>query len=105
MEIPMNTETVDERIEGLLTRLRELNRKYFAEHYPRSEVPEISSTMGKKWIKVIRETSVYAFIHMQTGEIFFPAGWRAPAKHARGNVYAEDYGMSCCNVSSVAYLK
>ena len=30
--------------------------------------------------------SVYCFIDKLTGDIFKPAGWRAPAKGARGSV-------------------
>ena len=51
---------------------------------------------GKKYLKIIqqefdtyndrnewRDGSVHAFIDKQTGEIYKPAGWRAPAKHVR----------------------
>ena len=30
-----------------------------------------------------RDGSVHAFIDKQTGEIYKPAGWKAPAKHVR----------------------
>ena len=51
---------------------------------------------GKKYLKIIqqdfdtyndineyREGSVHAFVDKQTGEIYKPAGWKAPAKHVR----------------------
>ena len=51
---------------------------------------------GKKYLKIIqqefdtfqdrnewRDGSVHAFIDKQTGEIYKPAGWKAPAKHVR----------------------
>ena len=51
---------------------------------------------GKKYLKIIQQEfdtfqdrnewkagSVHAFIDKQTGEIYKPAGWRAPAKHVR----------------------
>ncbi len=39
---------------------------------------------GKKYIKVIQDgSSVHAFIDKNTGEVFKPASWRAPAKHVR----------------------
>ena len=51
---------------------------------------------GKKYLKIIqqdfdtyndineyREGSVHAFIDKQTGQIYKPASWRAPAKHVR----------------------
>ena len=52
---------------------------------------------GKKYIKVVREeydetndrwrdTTVHAFIDRETGEVYKPASWKAPAKHVRFNL-------------------
>ena len=52
---------------------------------------------GKKYIKVVREeyderndrwrdTTVHAFINRETGEVYKPASWKAPAKHVRFNL-------------------
>ena len=49
---------------------------------------------GKKYLKVVREeyderndrwrdTTVHAFINTETGEVYNPASWKAPAKHVR----------------------
>ena len=49
---------------------------------------------GKKYIKVVREeyderndrwrdTTVHAFIDRNTGDVYKPASWKAPAKHVR----------------------
>ena len=51
---------------------------------------------GKKYLKIIqqdfdtyndineyREGSVHAFVDKQTGQIYKPASWKAPAKHVR----------------------
>ena len=51
---------------------------------------------GKKYIKVVREeyderndrwrdTTVHAFIDRNTGDVYKPASWKAPAKHVRFN--------------------
>lgn len=49
--------------------------------------------VGPKWIKIITTTyggkgqkSVFAFVDPNTGDIYKPAGWNAPAKGKRGNV-------------------
>ena len=52
--------------------------------------------IGKKYIKVFnlqydtfqnrneyREGSVHAFVNKETGQVYKPASWRAPAKHVR----------------------
>ena len=52
---------------------------------------------GKKYLKVVREeyderndrwrdTTVHAFINRETGEVYKPASWKAPAKHVRFNL-------------------
>ena len=54
---------------------------------------------GKKYFKVVRETfdefqgrnkwrdtTVHAFIDKETGEVYKPASWKAPAKHVRFNL-------------------
>ena len=51
---------------------------------------------GKKYLKVVREeydetndrwrdTTVHAFVDRETGEVYKPASWKAPAKHVRFN--------------------
>jgi len=53
---------------------------------------------GKKYIKVVQDTGVFAFIvkedfkHFKRGDILKPAGWNAPALNSpRGNVLTGNY--------------
>ena len=59
--------------------------------------------------------SVYAFIALQdnttkvlgrvnAGGIHKPAGFKAPAKHERGNVFADDF-RKCLTPWGIVYLK
>jgi len=45
-----------------------------------------SYTTGKKYFKVIDESSVEAFVEKTTGDVYKPASWAAPAKNARYNL-------------------
>ena len=53
---------------------------------------------GRKYIKIIAKdigdkmngSRVWAFIDKSNGDILKPAGWKAPARHARGNIYDEN---------------
>jgi|TARA_R110001632_G_scaffold7707_1_gene30726 hypothetical protein len=57
----------------------------------------VKTTEGKKWIKVIQGSSVWGFIAKENGthkgiphkkgDTFKAAGWAAPAKWARGNIF------------------
>ena len=64
---------------------------------------------GRKYTKVCveregRPTSAYAFIDNTTGDLFKPAGFNAPAKHARGNIN-DASGLKACGPYGVAYLR
>ena len=50
------------------------------------------ATQGKKYIKIIREGSVVAFIDSEMN-VYKPATWPAPAKHIRGNLKTENTGF------------
>ncbi len=71
---------------------------------------------GQRFVKVICQRyegeqkakyggRVYAFVELATGDIFKPASYKAPAKHPRGNIYAEDGGMGCMSHYGPAYLR
>ena len=70
---------------------------------------------GSKYIKIVAKTihngqlqedsgSAWAFIDKTTGEIFKPASSKIPAKHARGSIMSEDFGLSCLTPYGPKYL-
>ena len=77
---------------------------------------EIAS-IGKKYAKLVRaETdpttgercptgSVLAFVSIETGDIFMPAGYSRPAKHARGSIYTNRGADALTDTGSVRYLR
>ena len=68
-----------------------------------AERVNITIKPGRKFIKIIRDTSVWGFVviddgmHMGfpivRGDVLKAAGWRAPARHTRGNIFdgKQDY--------------
>ena len=72
------------------------NVKYNSE----SERVNIAMKPGRKFIKVIRENSVWGFVAkadgmhkgvpMKMGDVLTAAGWSAPAKHTRGNIFDDN---------------
>lgn len=65
---------------------------------------------GTKYAKLVTfdgtQRMVAAFVQRDTGEIFKPASWRAPAKHARGNIFSEHNGAEALSEDGhVLYLK
>jgi|TARA_B100000315_G_scaffold143131_1_gene132106 hypothetical protein len=58
---------------------------------------ELSLKPGRKFIKIIRDNSVWGFvakkggvhkgIPFKTGDVFKAASWSSPAKHVRGSIF------------------
>ena len=63
---------------------------------------------GRKYTKIIMNTGnqqmVWAFIDRTNGDVLKAATWRAPAKHARGNLYDPYGGMLNINWTGPAYM-
>lgn len=91
------------------------------QNYSNLPVPTIKYKKGGRYIKVYREvdaedhakqTSVVAFVDAKEGSpefgnIYKPAGWKAPAKGARGNVFSAQYGLEAVHptMGTVLYLR
>lgn len=53
---------------------------------------------GAKFVRIVMDSnpgqrygrSVHAFVDLATGDLYKPAGWKAPAKHVRGNIATAD---------------
>jgi hypothetical protein len=51
---------------------------------------------GRKYIRIVREDvkgsgrSVHCFVDAANGDILKADGWKRPAKHARGNIFADN---------------
>jgi hypothetical protein len=54
---------------------------------------------------VICGSSVFCFVDTHTGNVLKAASWNTPAKHARGNIHNDDYGLTNIGPYGPAYLK
>ena len=63
---------------------------------------------GERYIRIEQyrygHKSVYCFIERDTGAIMKSASWQRPAKHARGNIFA-DRPLDGCTVYGAMYLR
>jgi hypothetical protein len=51
---------------------------------------------GQKNVRVVRadpHRSVHCFVEIATGDVLKAAGWKAPAKGVRGNIYDDKGGL------------
>ena len=83
----------DEAMDNLLNNINTDYHKGF----PSNKDMVLSLVAGSKFIKVINENSVWGFVAkkdgvhkglpMKAGDVLKAAGWSAPAKHTRGNIF------------------
>ena len=89
-------------------------------NFPNLDPETYEVTFSPKWAKVIRKysgtgASVYCFValtasvtkslgRVKAGDIHKPASFKAPAKHARGSVFEENFG-GCLTRYGIVYLR
>ncbi len=73
--------------------------------------PQLSAEMGRRYVRIVKtlyrdptNRSVFCFVDTTTGNVLKAAGWKAPAKHARGNIYADDNGAGAVSAYGARYL-
>ena len=74
-----------------------------------NEKISIEATIGNRYAKLIKSyggqnRSSYGFIDLTNGDLLKAASWNAPAKHARGNIFAPD-PLAGCGPYGLAYLR
>lgn len=87
----------------------------YRKNYPRLKPPIVMSKKGGRYYRITKKEqsgsghSAYAFIDAKEGptfgDVLKPASWKAPAKHARGNVFDGTWGLKYCSSYGPAYLR
>lgn len=79
-----------------VTRLQEAHYK----QYEHVAAPTVSAMVGPRYTRIVLHEkhggrSVWGFVDRTSGDILKAAGWKTPAKHARGNIFDLRYeGMT-----------
>jgi hypothetical protein len=85
------------KFEIWLNKVNEERKKYWDNNFDYKPYTPLTISKGKKYIKLIDESSVWAFVSMWEGvnkgslvckgDLLKPAGSSSPAKHSRGNIF------------------
>ncbi len=101
----------DQALKGFLKGAQDIINKHFKQDFPSLKPSLLTVKPGKKYIKIISKaqsgsgSSVWAFIDKASGDILKPATWKAPAKHARGNIYDQYNGIRSITPYGPGYLQ
>ena len=102
--LPSKTD-FDSALDGLVEDIHKDYAKWSSriEYSSGAERVDLTTKVGRKFIKIIRDNSVWGFVAkddgmhkgvpMKTGDVLKAAGWASPAKHTRGNIFdgKQDY--------------
>ena len=83
-------------VDGFITEVNKAIETYYAKHLTGLQPEYIQVDVGRKFIRLWKGTSCWGFISrvddtlkgapIKKGDLLKPATWKAPAKHARGNI-------------------
>jgi hypothetical protein len=87
----MSSGEFDKLLKGYMKELDDYHKAYYAKNYKNLKPPVFSYTEGQRFVKIIKadsegvQKSVHCFVDYD-GNIYKAAGWKVPAKGARGNL-------------------
>ena len=99
------------RLDRWLWSAQDLVNKYYATNFNILTPSLLEMSDGRRYIRIDvindggrGQRSVWAFIDKTTGDILKPAGYKAPAKHARGNLFDSVSGVGSLTPYGPKYL-
>lgn len=101
---------VDEKFNEAFSNWMEGANKIVQEGYKDSPNlnPYLNYMDGKKFVRVTKEgiqTSAFCFIDKTNGDVLKAAGWKAPARGARGNLFDSKGGLGRITPYGTEYNK
>ena len=101
----------DAAFETFMAGVAKISDDYYGDEYPNLEPSIFGFNKGRRYMKVTVTTvpgdgkSVHCFVDRTNGDVLKPAGWNAPAKHARGNIFDDNNGLGAMGPHGPAYLR
>lgn len=99
------------RLDRWLWSAQDIINKNYAAHFPNATPSMLEMSDGRRYIRIDSisdggkgQRSVWAFIDKKTGDILRAAGYKAPAKHARGNLFDNQGGLGSLTPYGPKYL-
>lgn len=87
-----------------------IHREYIESMFNHVRPDAFKVNSGTRYDKIVRVCdgggeSVHCFVDKKNGDVLKAASWRQPARHARGNVFDDDYGLTRMRFYGPEYLR
>lgn len=99
----------DTAFAAFMTATQDMLNKHYADRFSGSKPPTLTAEAGRKYIRIVSNDasgfsrSVFCFVAKDDGAILMAAGWKAPARHARGSIYV-NHGQDALTPYGAKYL-
>lgn len=114
--------SLDQKIQEFVEHLNAVTSAYYQKNYQNLNPPTFVPIVSNKWCKICRKDfggvgmSAHSFIALSSfetktlgkineGDIHKAASWKLPAKHARGNVFKDNFGSCLTPEGYVHYIR
>jgi len=108
----MNRTATLQDVEAFVERCQEIVDKHMQTNFPMLPREVLGIMPGKRYFRIVKKTegqdktgSAWAFVDSTNGDVLKPAGWKRPAKHARGNIFDMSKGLGWIGPYGPAYLR
>ena len=97
-------------LDEFLAYVNEIQTTHRQNNYPNASPSTITAMHGQRYVRLVStdangsSRSAYGFVDKTNGDLLKSAGWSAPAKHARGNIFDKST-WKAAGPYGFAYLK
>lgn len=108
MQIRNATREFNVALDAFVNALQARSDANFQALMPSLTKPQFTVMPGSKNVRIVvnghGQRSVFCFVRIADGAILKAAGWKAPAKHARGSIFVNG-GLDAVNCYGANYLR
>jgi len=89
----------ESKLDSFVEGCNKIYNDYMNVSFPSNPRDSIEHRGGRKYAKIVtvgsdgESRSVFCFVNKENGDVLKAAGWKAPAKGARGNIYDDNNGL------------
>jgi len=106
----LKAEGFDEKLASFVAGCQAISDRYMESSGYKGRVQITGDQIpGSRYVRVVRaepgSRSVHCFVDKTNGDVLMAAGWKAPAKNPRGNIFQADNGLTRMGPYGAAYNK
>ena len=98
-----------QRLNQFLDAASKMRQDHHKTHFADSDVKPLYAMEGQRYVRIVNDMGnqrfAYCFVDKTNGDVLKTDGWKKPAKHARSNIWDDDYGLSGLGPYGAKYLK